>query len=258
MLNMGTNLSPFNIARVIVTFACLILFFLQSRRVIEKFFSNMTSTSTRYMSGKEADIRLPRIAICAKESFKSDKFPETMDEYLKLTYSQDELIAGLWGEEDYKVTEIATIYYGRCYVLEMPRSRTIVGLNITKDVLVYFIDQGQELCIINSVKTCDEQIQSIVVNNFYHDSKISANKLVREERYSSHRYFFVPLIWECNFSTCIKDPEYSHYDCYYNRMREKLRKGVKCLWPFQVHNNLNIGKDICVNMTEVDHRKLRP
>ena len=185
MFNMGTHLSPFNIGRVLVTFACLILFFLQSRRVIEKFFSNMTSTSTRYMSGKEADIRLPRIAICAKESFKSDKFPETLDEYLNLTYSQDELIGGIMDEEDYnKVTEIATIFYGRCYVLEMPRSRTIIGLNTTKEVLVYFIDQGQELCIINSMKTCDEQIQSIVVNNFYHDSKIAANKLVREKRYS--------------------------------------------------------------------------
>ena len=194
LTNPGTHLTPFNIARVIVTFACLILFFLQSRRVIGKYFSNMTSTSTRYISAKEADIRFPRIAVCAKESFKSDKFPETLDEYLNFTYSQNELIGGFYFDDDYKVTEIATIYYGRCYILESPRARTIVALNVTKEVLVYFIDHGQELCIINSIKTCDVQIQSIVVNNFYHDSKVEANKLVREERYDSLALLYVPLI----------------------------------------------------------------
>ena len=82
----------------------------------------------------------------------------------------------------YKVTEIATIFYGRCYVLEMPKDRTIVALNIKNQALVYLIDNGQELCITNSIKTCDVQVQSILVNNFYHDSKVQANKLVREER----------------------------------------------------------------------------
>ena len=193
LTNLGTHLTPFNIARVIVTFACLILFFLQSRRVIGNYFSNMTSTSTRYISGKEADIRFPRIAICAKDSFKSDKFPETLDEYLNFTYSQKELIGDFFFDDDYKVTEIATIYYGRCYVLESSRPRTIIALNVTKEVLVYFIDHGQELCIINSIKTCDVQIQSIAINNFYHDSSVKANKLVREERYALTGEFYVPL-----------------------------------------------------------------
>ena len=190
MAKIWTHLSPLNIARVIVTLACLMLFFLQSRKEIEKFFSNMTSTSTRYMSGKEADIRLPRIAICAAESFKSDKFPETLDEYLKLTYSQDELIGTYFNGKIVQATEIATIYYGRCYVLKTPLNRFVVGLNVTKEVIAYFIDHGQELCIINSIKTCDVQIQSIVLDNFYHDSKIQANKLVREERYSSALFMF--------------------------------------------------------------------
>ena len=35
-------------------------------------------------------------------------------------------------------------------------------------------------------------------------------------------------------------------------MKERLIEEVKCLWPFQVHNKLNIGKDICGNMTDMD------
>ena len=50
----------------------------------------------------------------------------------------------------------------------------------------------------------------------------------------------------------MKDPEYNQYDCYERKMKERLQKKVKCLWPFQVHNRLNVSKDICHNMTEVD------
>ena len=76
------------------------------------------------------------------------------------------------------------------------------------------------------------------------------------EKKGNHSWesFHILHIWIYYFSTCIGDPEYSQYDCYYNRMREKLRENMKCLWPFQIHNNLNIGKDICGNRTEVDER----
>ena len=186
MAKMFNRLSLINFARVMVTLTCLILFVLQSNKEIAKFFSNMTSVSTHYMSGIEADIRLPHIVICAAEPFKSDKFPETLDEYRNLTYSKDEIIATLWPEETddgtrIKVTEIATISHGMCLVLETP-SWLFIGLNLTQEVVVYFVDHGQELCIISGTINCDVPIQSMVLNKFYHDAKIAGNKIVREER----------------------------------------------------------------------------
>ena len=186
---MGKHLSTsLNIARVVVTLICLICFVLQSHQEIEKFFSNITSVSTRYTSGKEANIRLPRFVICAAEPFKSDKFPETLDEYLNLTYSQEELIYNFftngsqWVKRDYKVTEIATFYYGRCYVVEALLPVVIVGLNITEEAIVYFIDYGQELCIINSLQYCDVLIPNIRLKSFLHDIKVEAHKTIKEER----------------------------------------------------------------------------
>ena len=186
MAKMWNRLSLLNFARVMVTLTCLIFFVLQSNKEIDKFFSNMTSVSTHYMSGIEADIRLPHIVICAAEPFKSDKFPETLDEYSNMTYSKDEIISNLWPEETddgtrIKVTEIATISHGRCLVLEIP-SWFFIGLNLTQEVMVYFVDHGQELCIISGTINCDVPIQSMVLNKFYHDAKIAANKIVREER----------------------------------------------------------------------------
>ena len=189
MAKMWNRLSLFNTARIAVTFVCLICFALQSQREIKKFLSNMTSVSIRYMSGKEANIRLPRFAICADVPFKSVKFPETVEEYLELTYSQNELISDyqIDGQsielDNVNVTEVATMYYGRCYIVENPHPVVIVGLNITSPANLYFIDHGQELCIINSVQYCDVAIQSVVLKHFLHDIKVGAEKMVKDERW---------------------------------------------------------------------------
>ena len=152
---------------------------------MEKYFSNVTSSSTEYMSDKEVDIRLPQIAIClANNPFKSAKYPETLDEYNNLTYSQDEVI-GYIGE-GIKVTEIATFYYGKCFILEISpkhnHARELIGLKVTKEVRLYFLDHGQELCIIYGVVYCDVQLHNVVLDKYYHDIKIRAKKTIREER----------------------------------------------------------------------------
>ena len=152
---------------------------------MEKYFSHVTSISTQFMSEKEVDIRLPQIVIClANDPFKSEKYPVTLDEYNNLTYSQDEVI-GFIGEGIY-VTEITTFYYGKCFVLEIPQKdnndRELIGLNITKEIRLYFIDHGQELCIIYGVVYCDVQLHNVVLDKYYHDIKIRAKKTIREER----------------------------------------------------------------------------
>ena len=167
-------------------------FLLQSRKEVEKYFSNVTSSSTEYMSDKEVDIRLPRIVIClANDPFKSAKYPETLDEYNNLTYSQDEVIGHIG--EGSNVTEIATSQYGKCFIWELPRILThptkdihdrndLIGFNTTKEIRLYFIDHGQELCIIYGVVYCDVQLTNVVLDKYYHDIKIRAKKTVREER----------------------------------------------------------------------------
>ena len=178
-------LTPYTILRTIVTLACLIFFVLQSRKEMEKYFSKVTSTSTQYMSDKEAHIRLPRIVIClANEPFKSDKYPETLEEYNNNTYSKDEVIGFI--EEGYgNVTELATFYYGKCFVLEISEGKDIwfiIGLNIRKEIRLYFIDHGQDFCIIYGVLYCDVHLHNLVVEKYYNQINIRAKKTVREER----------------------------------------------------------------------------
>ena len=65
--------------------------------------------------------------------------------------------------------------------------------------------------------------------------------------------FFLPLcIKILNFSTCIKDPKISQYDCYNERLNERLKTELYCLRPFQVHNKLDVGLGACKNLTELD------
>ena len=172
-----------------VTGLCLICFVLQSHKEIEKFLTNMTSVSTQLKSGKEGNIRLPRLAVCADEPFKSDKHPVTLDEYLNLTYSKNEILGAMSydtidmvknGLEQLKVTEVATVYYGRCYIVEIDEPVVFIGLKI--EATLYFIDHGQELCVINSILGCDVQIQSVVLHKFHYDIRVEANKIVKEDR----------------------------------------------------------------------------
>ena len=189
LVDMLSYLSLSKAARIIVTALCLICFVLQSHKEIEKFLTNMTSVSTQLKSGKDENIRLPRFAVCADEPFKSDKFPENLDEYLNLTYSKNELLGAMSYDkiddvandlDQFKVTEVATIYYGRCYIVEIDDPVVFVGLKI--EATLYFIDQGQELCVINSILGCDVQIESVDLHKFHYDIRIEANKIVKEER----------------------------------------------------------------------------
>ena len=55
-----------------------------------------------------------------------------------------------------------------------------------------------------------------------------------------------------NFSSCSPLLDYNHYECYNDKIVERLRIKMKCLQPFQIYNNLKIGKDICNNLTEME------
>ena len=206
---MLSYISPHSAARIMVTALCLICFILQSHKEIEKFLTNMTSVSTQLKSGKEENIRLPRLAVCADEPFKSDKHPVTLDEYLNLTYSKNEILGAMSydtidmvknGLDKLKVTEVATVYYGRCYIVEIDEPVVFVGLKT--EATLYFIDQGQELCVINSILGCDVQIDSVDLHTFLMDIRIEAKKIVKEER------LYIPLCYYLAFS--LSNPEFQH------------------------------------------------
>ena len=82
--------------------------------------------------------------------------------------------------DQFKVTEVATVYYGRCYIVEIDEPVVFMGLKI--EATLYFIDRGQELCVINSILGCDVQIQSVVLHKFHYDIRVEANKIVKEDR----------------------------------------------------------------------------
>ena len=188
LFEMEKYLSQYNIVKIIVTSACLIFFVLQSKQEIEKYFSNVTSFSTTIMTDKEVALRFPRIVICVADNpYKSDKFPETLEEYTNLTYSRDEVFGTIFGSTNKShVTELATYRYGRCYVLEISPNGDgeshLIGFKIRKNLRIFFIDYGQELCIIYSVLHCDVLLHNVVLDKYWHGVKIRSKKTIREER----------------------------------------------------------------------------
>ena len=130
------------------------------------------------------------------DPLKSEKFPDTIEEYTNTTYSKNEVIAG--GVDDVPVTEIATFMYGMCLVLDIePKDHqndakqpnklqnnelhVRIGLNTTRKITAYFVDHGQEICLIYAVPNCDIP-QGIVVQGFYTKVKIKAKTALLEER----------------------------------------------------------------------------
>ena len=70
-------------------------------------------------------------------------------------------------------------------MFEMPenwKEGALIGFNTTKQVKVYLVDKGQELCVVNSLVWCDVQIEAIVLREFFHESKTKVKKIIREPR----------------------------------------------------------------------------
>ena len=136
--------------RATIIGVCVILFILQSYKEIDKFFKGMTSVSTR----TEEDHYLPHpdIVVCMKEGFKEGNYPRTLEEYINLTYSSDEIINNKVRISDaINITEIATFNQGRCVLINIPKHFSHsqwLHISIHKSSKVYVVGKGQELCII--------------------------------------------------------------------------------------------------------------
>lgn len=83
-------------------------------------------------------------------------------------------------------------------------------------------------------------------------SKLKHTKRLKKRGDINVSFFLLSSNLILNYSSCIKNPEYSQYDCYDNEMEGRIKDELKCLWPFHIHNKPNLGKYICDNMTEFE------
>ena len=189
LMKMMKYKSSFSIAKLIITVGCLVFFVLQSHKEMKKFLSNVTSVSTQ-PHRRDVKIRMPRMVLCLDEPFKSDKYPDTAEEYYQSIYSKDEIIGNIFFPSGVQVTELTTFYYGSCYMLTIPEESSwiIISLNLAKDVILYLVDHGQELCIINHVAFCDVPIQGMVLKQFFHDILIRARKMLVKKGKDIHKH----------------------------------------------------------------------
>ena len=248
------TLTPYNITKCILMLSCVIFFVMQSFGEMEKFFSNMTSVSTRTVT--DLKIRKPTIVVCLKEPFKIGKYPQTMDEYRKLTYSFGEIFAKVHpGEsEGLKVTDIATYWYGMCFVLEVPDTWD-AELTLTFNtgfvpMNMYYVDKGQELCIIYGLHFCNVYIKKVVLASNQFETQVRVRKRVRSPGYGVF-VLKMNINLKCLIHrTCVSYEGYNQYECIQEHVNERLRQEIKCSLPHHIHNNVNTGKDICANMSE--------
>ena len=182
-----TTLTPYNLTKFILILSCVTFFVLHSFGEIEKFFSNMTSVSTRTVT--DLEIRMPTIVVCLKEPFKIGRYPETMDEYRNYTYSFGEVFARVHpGEsEGLEVTDIATFWYGMCFVLKVPETwhaeLTFTFNTGFTPMNMYYVDKGQELCIIYGLHFCNVYIEKVVLARNTYETQVRVRKRVRTPGY---------------------------------------------------------------------------
>ena len=179
----GTKITLFNLATFIVTLSCVIFFVLQSSGEMEKFFSDMTSVSTRTLPYSK--IRNPTIVVCLKEPFKTGNYPETMDEYRNQTYSFGEVFAGVHpgDSEGLRVVPTATFWYGMCFVMKVPETwHSELTLTFNTGLIpmnMYYVDKGQELCIIFGMHFCNVFIKKVMLASNTFETHVRVRKRVR-------------------------------------------------------------------------------
>ena len=198
-MNFMEYLTPLVMAKVAATIACLTFFVIQSQEEMKKFFSKMTSASMQDRT--DIKVKIPKIVICSDEPFKSDKFPETLEEYIDTTYSKNEVMGA--GVDGVNVTEMATLLYGMCFALEISkdykdilqhpkdtRLRVNIPLNTTKEVNAYFVDHGQEICFKDTAANC-EVPHGVILKEFYTQVVIKAKISILEERYIFELFIYI-------------------------------------------------------------------
>ena len=153
--NIIMELKGYFLLKVFIRATCCLLFILQSYQEVVKYFMGMTNLAS-YVEHND-NLPFPTTVICLRDPFKMEKFAINVEEYRNWTYSLDEIIdtdrsipnksQGLVAEE------IATNYEGNCFVLKPPENWTypemvFIGLKSNKSLNIYFVDKGEELCIL--------------------------------------------------------------------------------------------------------------
>ena len=92
----------------------------------------------------------------------------TLEMYNASTYSLTEILYESMLGVGVNVTEIATLYYGRCVLVEPPNEasdyyRTDLYMSTKEQIVLHFVDKGQELCIIYG--NCDSFISTATLSN---------------------------------------------------------------------------------------------
>ena len=178
---MKEDSSAYNIAKVTLTLTCVILFVLQSYQQMDKFFSNMTSVSTRKV--KDVVVRIPNIVFCLEDPFKTKKYPMSLQEYHNITYSAHEVFK--YVPDDLKISSIAT-WEGICYLFRRnPHSdETIfeISFKITNNMKIYFIDRGQELCFKYGLFLCNMPLEASLSKEHGIDMIVSTKKFIHVPR----------------------------------------------------------------------------
>ena len=149
------ELDGYFLLKIAIITTCSLLFILQCYQEVEKYINGIESLAS---SVEHSDkLQFPTVVICLKEPFKMDRYALTQDEYRNWTYPLAEIIdtdrSIPNANHGLSVKEIATHYEGKCFVLQPPKNLTyphyfFIGLKTNKSLDVYFIDKGQEPCII--------------------------------------------------------------------------------------------------------------
>ena len=150
------ELKGYFLLKIAIMATCCILFVLQSYQEIAKYFMGMTSVAS-YVENNDK-LQFPTVVICLREPFKMDRYALDLEEYRNSTYSLTDIIDNDRSipntSQGLSVKVIATYYEGNCFVLRPPDNFTyqqrimFIGLKTNQTLHVYFVDRGQETCIL--------------------------------------------------------------------------------------------------------------
>ncbi len=138
--------------RVALFLLCLGLFLLQSYQEMLKYASGVTSTAISTFI--DNNVSYPIMAVCASKVYREVGRITTMERYLEMTYTAEEIVMLDKlepGREYFNISSWYTYHYGLCVLLrphETIHYTDWVKIRAKLKVKVFLLAEHQELCLV--------------------------------------------------------------------------------------------------------------
>jgi hypothetical protein len=224
----------FNSLTFILVLICLSLFLLLMNDVWNKFSNKLTSTGITYKANDA--LRLPCFTIHPLHSYKSQGFFRTNRDYEENTFQledifQIETLESLKNKTEFKVKEIRTLIFGKCYMIcsQNLRSAQMQGelfyLKTDFNFTIHFHEEN-EFLLMTFPSGVPYDIPTVTIDAHNRDGIVLTNIMVKEIKVS-----LIPNKSNRCFTNQYSDGSINFIECSRKNFWSMLTKKISCTIP---------------------------